>query len=294
MQTFNGDFVNFELPKELTAEIKQLCQDEGVTLFMLLLAAFQSLLHRYSNQDLVNIGTPIANRNRADIEGLIGFFINTLVMRGDFSGNPTFREFLQQTREAALGAYAHQDLPFEMIVDALQPDRDMSRSPLFQAMFVIQNTLVQQAQHLPDLEIRPVEAHSGAAKFDLTLFMLEEEGQLQGAWEYNTDLFDAATIKRMIEHFAMLLESIVSDPGLPVAKLTLLTLEERRTLLVDWNDTAVPFPHDRCLHELFAEQVNRSPEAVAVRFKDEMLTYKQLNHRANQLAHHLRHLGQNP
>lgn len=293
VQTYDGAYQAFSLSETLSAAIRRLCQQEGVTTFMALLAAFQTLLYRYTGQEDINVGSPIANRNRADIEGLIGFFVNTLVFRGDLSGEPSFRELLQRVRDAALGAYAHQDLPFEMIVDALQPERNLSHSPLFQVMFVIQNTQMQQSsyQSSPDLIINPVEAHSGTAKFDLTLFMLEEDEKLGGAWEYNTDLFDQTTIERMMQQFEVLLASIVADPDRPISQLPLLTEGERQKLLLTWNDTVAAYPHDQCVHQLFEAQVEKSPNAIAVQFEDQALTYAELNGRANQLAHYLRKLG---
>lgn len=292
VQTFAGDFISFDLPVNLSRQIREMCQAEGVTPFMFLLAAFQTLLARYTGQKRVNVGSPIANRGRQEIEGLLGLFVNTLVLTSDFQENPTFRQLLQQTRETALGAYAHQDIPFEMIVDAVQPERNLSHSPLFQAMFVTQSSHMQQQEtlELPDLTIRPVEAHLGIAKFDLTLFMLEEEEQFSGAWEYNTDLFDRSTIERMMAHFVTLLRGIVTDPDEKTTRLPLLTEAERYQLLVAWNDTAVPVP-DCCIHQLFEAQADRTPQATAVRFGDQTLTYAQLDNKANQLAHYLQDLG---
>ncbi|HIP71159.1 MAG TPA: amino acid adenylation domain-containing protein, partial [Anaerolineae bacterium] len=262
------------------------------TPFVFLLAAFQTLLSRYSSQKRVNVGSPIANRGRMELEGLVGLFVNTLVLAGDFQENPTFRQLLQQTRETALGAFAHQDIPFEMIVDAVQPERNLSHSPLFQAMFVTQGRHMQQqeALELPDLTIQPVEAHLGIAKFDLTLFMLEEGSQFSGAWEYNTDLFDRGTIERMMSHFITLLRGVVTNPEEKTSRLPLLTEAERHQLLVEWNDTAVPVP-DLCVHQLFEAQAEKTPQATAVRFADQTLTYEQLDQKANQLAHYLRQQG---
>ena len=290
--TYPGDFQSFVLPETLSRAVKDLCRQEGVTLFMTLLAVFQVLLHRLTGQEDISVGSPVANRNRSEIEGLIGFFVNTLVMRTDLSGEPTFRELLKRVREMALGAYAHQDLPFEMVVDALQPERNLSHSPLFQVMFALQGTPMQAAP-LPSsgLTLGPVEAHSGTAKFDLTLFMLGEGDQLGGALEYNTDLFDGATIQRMVRHFRTLLEAIVADPDRPISTLPLLTESEKHQLLVEWNDTAAEYPAGRCAHQLFEAQVERTPDAVAVFFEDQDLTFRELNRRANQLAHHLQRLG---
>ena len=294
VQTYRGAYQSFELPVSLSKALAALSRREGATLFMTLLAAFQVLLSRYTHQDDINVGTPIANRNRADIEALIGFFVNTLVMRARLDGQPGFREVLKRVREAALGAYAHQDLPFEMIVDALQPERDLSHSPLFQAMFVTQNAPQRAGQQLPGLAFSPFEAHSGTAKFDLTLFMLEDPDHLRGAFEYNTDLFDGATVTRLIGHFQTLLEGIVANPDQPIATLPILTEAEKHQLLVEWNDTAADFPRHLCVHHLFEEQAERTPDAIAVRFKDEMLTYCELNCRANRLAYHLQTLGVKP
>ncbi len=293
IQSFRGMRQYFSLPKQLSEQLKALSQREGATLFMTLLAAFQTLLYRYSGQDDINIGTPIANRNRAEIEPLIGCFINTLVLRGDLSGDPSFRELLRRVRETALGAFAHQDLPFEMIVEALQPERDLSRTPLFQVMFILQNAPVGRFD-MPGLTLSAVEAESGVSTFDLTLAVSEGAEELQGALEYNTDLFDAATIARMLGHFETLLGAIAVDHALPVSALPLLTEAERRQLLVEWNDTAVAYPLDRCIHRLFEDQAARTPDAVAVRFEHQRLSYAELNGRANQLAHHLQSLGVGP
>ena len=293
MQTYHGAYQTFELPAAVGQAFVRLCQQEGVTPFMALLAAFQTFLSRYSGQDDIVIGTPIANRTRPESEPLIGFFVNTLVLRGDLSGNPSFRALLQRTRETALGAYAHQDVPFEMVVDAVQPQRDMSHSPLFQAMLVLQNT-PGRVRELSGLKVQPVEAHSGTAKFDLTLFAMQEGERIGGAWEYNTDLFEAATVARMAGQFGQLLAGLVSEPDRAVGAVPLLTEVERAEMVVAWNDTAADYPADRCAHELFEQQVTRTPEAVAVGCEGETLTYAELNRRANQLAHYLRQRGVGP
>ncbi|MEK7783920.1 MAG: amino acid adenylation domain-containing protein, partial [Chloroflexota bacterium] len=261
--------------------------------FMTLLAAFQTLLHRYTGQDDVCVGTPIANRARAEVEGLIGFFVNTLVMRTRFDGEITFRELLSRVRETALAAYAHQDLPFEMLVEALQPQRDLSHTPLFQAMFVLDNTSLGALQ-LPGLTLSPMEAESGVAKFDLTLSLNEGPDGLRGMFEYNTDLFDGATIERLLGHFKKLLAAIVENPNQPVATLPLLTQAERQTTLVAWNNTAAVFPDDACFHHLFEAHAERQPDAVALTFENDSLTYRELNERANHLAHYLQTLGVQP
>ncbi len=283
----------WELPKALSVALAELSRREGATLFMTLLAGFQTLLRRYTSGDAILVGSPIAGRNRAEIEPLIGLFINTLVLRGDLSGNPSFRTLLGRTREAALGAYSHQDLPFEKLVEELHLGRDMSRSPLFQVMFVLQNAPWEAAQ-LAGLEVTPMLIDSGTSKFDLTLFVREWGEALQAVVEYKTDLFEAETIRRMLGHFQTLLEGIVANPDQRLSDLPLLTSAERQQLLVDWNRTEVPYRRDQCLHQLIQEQVDCTPEAVAVVFEDKQLTYRQLNERANQLARYLLGLGVGP
>jgi len=293
VQSFRGATWQFNLSPELTDGLKVLSRREGVTLFMTLLAAFQVLLHRYSGQDDIAIGTPTAGRNRLELEGLIGFFVNTLVLRSDLSGNPSFRELLAQVREVALGAYANQDMPFEKLVEALNPQRDLSRNPLFQVMFVLQNTPDDKLQ-LNEITAELIQVDSGSTQFDLSLELSETPRGLAGRVEYATDLFEAATISRLIGHFQTLLEGIVAQPEARLSELPLLTEPERRQLLVEWNDTAVPFPRDKCIHELFEEQTAKTPQAVAVVYEASQLTYAELNAQANQLAHHLRELGVKP
>jgi amino acid adenylation domain-containing protein len=293
VQSYRGARHAFGLPGPLSEALRGLSRREGATPFMTLLAALQALLGRYTGQADVSVGSPVANRNRAETEGLIGFFVNTLVLRTDLSGNPTFRELLGRVRAVALGAYAHQDLPFEQLVGALQPERDLSRSPLFQVLFVLQNAPLP-ALRLGQLTLSPVEVEGGTAKFDLTLSLMDTGQGLEGALEYNTDLFDAATVARMAEHFQTLLAGIAADAGQRLADLPLLAEAERRQLLVEWNATAAPFPADACLHELFERQVERGPEAVALVCQEEQLSYAELNARANRLAHHLRERGVGP
>jgi amino acid adenylation domain-containing protein/non-ribosomal peptide synthase protein (TIGR01720 family) len=295
VQTFRGATESFELPDELSRALRRLGQQEGATPFMTLIAAFQTLLYRYSGMEQINVGTPIANRNRSQVEGLVGFFINTLVMRGEFKGAPSFRELLGRVRESALGAYAHQDLPFEMLVDALQPNRDLSHSPLFQVMFVLLNT-PDRTRQLPatGLQLAPVEAHSGAAKFDLTLFMAEDGDRMGGTLEFNTDLFTPETARRMLAHFRQLLEGIVAGPDRSVATLPMLTAAEQQQLLVEWNRTEADYPADRCVHQLFEAQAAATPDNIAVEWDGNRLSYCDLNERANQLAHHLQKLGVGP
>ncbi|MDQ3942480.1 MAG: condensation domain-containing protein, partial [Actinomycetota bacterium] len=290
VQTHRGARQELMLPGPLTEALKDLSRREGATLFMVLLAAFQALLARYSGQEDIAVGTPIAGRNRAETEGLIGFFVNTLVLRTDLSGDPTFRELLGRVRETTLEAYAHQDLPFEKLVEELEPQRDLSRTPLFQVMFALQN-VPQQDPELADLTLSRLRVESGTAKFDLTLSMIEEAKGLKGSLEYNTDLFEAATIERMLGHFRTLLEGIMTEPERRISELPLLTEAERHQLLVEWNDTQTDYPKDQCVHVLFETQAERTPDAVAVVFEDQRLTYRELNRRSNQLARHLRKLG---
>ncbi|WP_414584620.1 amino acid adenylation domain-containing protein [Scytonema sp. PCC 10023] len=294
IQTFQGAMQSFVLPKLLSESLKSLSQQEGVTLFITLLAAFGTLLYRYTGQEDIIVGSPIAGRNVSDIEGLIGFFVNTLALRSDLSGNPTFGGLLKRVREVALGAYTHQDLPFEKLVEELQPERNLSHTPLFQVMFALQRNPIMQVQELDGLTISLQKMDGGVAKFDLTLSMVETEQGLTGMFEYNTDLFDADTIERMAGHFQKLLEGIVANPQQQISQLPLLTEKEQQQLLVEWNDTTFDYPTDKCIHQLFEEQVERTPHAVAVVYENQQLTYAQLNCRANQLAHYLRSLGVGP
>ncbi|NEP59017.1 MAG: amino acid adenylation domain-containing protein [Symploca sp. SIO2G7] len=293
VQTYQGDSISFTLNQELTTKLQNLARDSGTTLFMTLYAAFSTLLSRYSGQLDIVVGTTIANRNRSEIEGLIGFFVNTLVLRTNLENNPSFQELLTQVRETTLKAYEHQDVPFEQVVEALQPQRYLSHSPLFQVMFILQNAPMGDLE-LPGVTLSPIELESTIAKFDLTLSMTETEEGLVGAWEYNTDLFKGETIERMVTHFQNLLEAVVENPSENVGSLGLLSESERHQLLVEWNDTATEYPSDKCIHFLFEEQVEKTPNAIAVVFEDEQLTYEQLNQRANQLAHYLQSLGVKP
>ncbi|HYR26500.1 MAG TPA: condensation domain-containing protein, partial [Aquabacterium sp.] len=288
--SYRGEVEPFDLPAELTAALKALARKHNATLYMVLLAAFQVLLMRYSGQEDIAVGTPVAGRNRPELEGLIGFFVNTLVMRGDLGGNPGFGELLARTRHYALDAYAHQDLPFEKLVEELNPERDMSRNPLFQVMFALQNT-PEGDLHLAGLHSERLPLHNGTAKFDLSLSLTESRGILQGILEYSTELFDASRIRRLVRHYRNLLEGIVQAPDTPVWQLPLIGAAERRQLLHDWNDTAVSYPADQLLQQRFEAQARRTPAHPAVQFRQHSLSYAQLNRQANRLAHHLRHLG---
>ncbi|HVN78384.1 MAG TPA: amino acid adenylation domain-containing protein [Terriglobia bacterium] len=283
VQTFHGSVEDMVLSKSETEGLKRLSRREGVTLFMTLLAAFQTLLHRYSGQEDIVVGTPIAGRNRPEIEGLIGFFVNTLALRTNLSGNPTFRELLARVQEVALAAFSHQELPFEILVEHLQPERDPGRNPLFQVMFVFQN-VPRESLKLTGVSTRPMSAGRQAVKFDLTLSMEGNEEGLEGRLEYNTDLFDGTNIRRMLGHFKVLLEGIIAEPEQRLSKLPFLTEAERHQLLVEWNAQQRHYPEEKCVHQLIEEQVGRTPDAVAVVFEDEHLTYQQLNDKANQVA----------
>ena len=265
----------------------------GATLFMVLVTAFQTLLHRYTGQDDVAIGSPVAGRNRRELENLLGFFLNTLVLRADLSGNPTFLELLARARSMCMGAWLHQDIPFEKLVEELNPARDLSCHPLIQVTFAFQNT-PQCPLALSSLEVGDFKIETGIAIFDLHLFMVEAEGRLQGYFVYNTDLFDAATITRLIGHFQTLLEGIIADPEQPISQLPILSQIERHQLINECNNTAREFPKNQCSHQLFETQVDKTPDAVALVFEDQHLTYRELNSRANQLAHYLRRFGVGP
>ncbi|WP_193196876.1 non-ribosomal peptide synthetase [Nostoc sp. MG11] len=290
VQTFSGATQRFQLEKDLTSQLVTLSQKSGVTLFMTLLTAYVVLLHRYSGQDDICIGSPFANRDRQELESLIGFFANTLVLRTNLTGNPSFNELLSRVREIAMDAYTHQDFPFEMLVEALQPQRDLSHTPLFQVTFALQNASTSPV-NLTGLTVTSLPTETTTTKFDLTLLIENTSTGLVSVWEYNTDLFNASTIERMAGHFQTLLESIVANPEGKISHLPMLTQVEQHQLLVEWNNTQTDYPEDKCIHQLFEEQVERTPDAVAVVYGDQQLTYHELNCQANQLAHYLKSLG---
>ncbi|MEG4425925.1 MULTISPECIES: amino acid adenylation domain-containing protein [unclassified Microcoleus] len=292
-QTYRGAKESFLIPRTLASALKKLSRQENVTLFMTLLAAFKTLLYRYTGQADIPVGSPIANRNRAEIQGLIGFFVNTLVLRTDLSGDRTFRQLLDRIREVSLEAYAHQDLPFEKLVEELQPDRNLSYNPLFQVAFVLQTAPVA-AESIAGLNLTLLDVENQTAKVDLTLYLEEKQEEISGQFEYSTDLFDAVTIRRMAGHFLTLLEGIAANPDRRIEELPLLGKKERHQLLVEWNDTRADYSSDRCIHQLFEAQVDRTPDAIAVVFEEQKLTYRELNERANQLAHYLQKLGVKP
>lgn len=293
IQTYKGAQQRFRLPADLSDALKAVARQERTTLFMLLLAAFKVLLHRYTGQEDILVGTAIAGRNRSELEGLIGLFVNTLALRSKLSGSSRFQALLSQVHETVLAAYAHQDVPFEKLIEELQPPRDMSHTPLVQVMFILQNMpMADLVLSGLTLSLSPVETKT--AKFDLTLSMEETKTGLSGCLEYNTDLFKAETITRLLGHFQILLAAIVADPGCRLADLPILTKAEEHQLLVQWNKTQQNYVRGKCVHHLFEEQVERTPEAIAVVLNEQHLTYRELNRRANQLAHHLQTLGVAP
>lgn len=293
LQSFQGARHKVVFPDGLLEQIKSLSRKSGATLFMTLLAAFQLLLHRYTSFEDILVGSPIAGRNRAEVENLIGFFVNTVVLRTDFSGNPTFREVLGRVREVALGAYEHQDLPFEKLVEELKPERSLSHGPLVQVVFALQN-MRRESFEASQLSISREHIDIGTAKFDLTLIMYEAGKELHASLEYCKDLFDHATMARMLRHLQTLLNEIVSDPDRPVSELQILSESERRQILLEWNDTDTDYPKDFCVHDIFKIQAYRAPEAIALEFDDRSLSYRELDVKSNQLAHFLRTRGVKP
>ncbi|HKP51511.1 MAG TPA: amino acid adenylation domain-containing protein [Chloroflexia bacterium] len=293
MLTYRGAKQPYRLTGDLAQELKGMVRREGVTMYMALLSAFTALLHRYTGQTDIVVGSPIANRTRPEIEGLIGFFVNMLALRTDLSGDPTFRELLGRVREASLGAYGHQDLPFDRLVEEMQHERNLAYHPIFQVAFVLQNAPTVALQ-LPGLSIANLEVDKvdmGTARFDLMFIIEEREEGLSVEVEYSTDLFDASTITRMLEHYRVLLEGVVAQPDQRVSELPLLTDEERQQLLVEWNSTHTDYPRDECIHPLFERQAQQTPDAVALIFGEKRLTYQELDQRANRLARHLRDMG---
>jgi amino acid adenylation domain-containing protein len=293
IQTFTGKQHKIQLSSELTQKLKQLSQKLGATLFMSVLTAFSILLSRYSHQLDIVIGSPISNRNHQEIESLIGLFANTLALRIDLQHNPSFQELLTKVREVCLDAYSYQDLPIERLVKKLQPERSLSHNPIFQTVFSLEN-IPNPIIELADLTITQFNIDPQTSKFDLTLALVETPAGLGGYWEYNTDLFEDATIERMSCHFQTLLKVIVADSTQSIAQLPLLTAPGKQQLLIDWNDTKIVHGDDKCIHQLFEDQVTKTPTQIAVVFEGQALTYQELDRRANQLAHHLQSLGVKP
>ena len=291
--TFRGARLFAQLPPQLTESLRQIAYSEGATLFMVLLGAFKVLLSRYSGQSDVIVGSPIANRERSELEGLIGFFANTLALRTDLSGDPTFVELLARVREVTLSAYDSQEVPFEKVVEELKPERQLNRNAFFDIGFSFQN-LPMPVVNIPDLSIDLLRVDNGTSKFDLSVVIVETEGGLTVTVEYSTDLYDASTPARLLRNFRTLLEGIVGDPRQRISRLPLLTQSERHQLLFEWSGTAAESHDASCIHELFEAQVDRTPQAVAMVFENKQLSYRELNSRVNQLAHYLRKLGVGP
>jgi amino acid adenylation domain-containing protein len=293
LQSLRGATERLVFSKHLSEELRALSRQEDVTLFMTLLAAFKTLLYRYTAQSDLVIGTPVANRQRVETENLIGFLANTLALRTRLDGDESFRHLLQRVREVTLGAYAHQDVPFEKLVEELRPERSLGHTPLFQVMFV-QHNAPGGTMEFGNLKLEILEARSWSSKFDMTMFV-EDKGAELAIWlEYTPDLFDETTIKRMLGHFQVLLESIVVSPEKRLSELPLLTFKERRQLLVEWNSTQEEFDSEHILHALFEKQAEQAPDNCALIFENQCLTYRELNARANQLAHFLRSEGVGP
>ena len=294
IETFRGAVKLVAFPKRLSDEVARTSRHLGSTPFMTLLAAFQSMLKRYSGQDDIVLGAAIANRNHAEVEGMIGFFANTLVLRTSLAGDPSFRELLERVKDTALGAYAHQDLPFERLVEELRPERSLSHNPLFQVLFSLENT-PRRSFELRELYIQALFGTAGtSAKVDMAFFLFEAPDGFTARVEYNTDLFDGATIERMLRHYQVLLEGALANPELRLSQLPLLTNDEQLLLLSGWNATQTEYPSQFCLHQWFEQYAARTPDAVACIFDKEHLTYEELNKRANQLAHYLKKRGVGP
>jgi amino acid adenylation domain-containing protein len=293
VQTFRGAVHDFTIPKTLVRGLRRLSQQEGATPFMVLLAAFSTLLHRYSRQDDIVVGTPVAGRNRRELENLVGLFVNSLVLRCDLSSGPTFRHLLKRVREAALGGYAHQDVPFEKLVQELQPERDLSRNPLFQVMVQLQHAQPRPRTTGGMVQAPAIEAVRGSAPLDIALNLLERDGEIYGRFEYSTELFEAATITRMGRHLENLLQAALEDPDRRLNALPMLGGAERELMLGGWNATRTETP-DTCIHQLVEAQAARTPAATALSFEGQQLTYDELNRRANMVAHHLLRSGIGP
>ncbi len=308
VQTYHGSSYDFEFDIELTQKLKTLGKNHDATLYMTVLAAFQVLLYRYTGQEDILVGSPAAARSRAAFSNVVGYFVNPLVLRADLSGNPTFTQFLRSVRRTVLDAFAHQDYPFPLLVKQLQPERDVSRSPLFQVTFVLQQAQLLKEQglaafalgqagaplRLGELDLETMALEQRVAQFDLSLITAEIGGRLRASLEYNTDIFEETAIAQMARQFHVMLKGLVANPWQSISSLPLLSDEDRRQVLVEWNDTGREYPHPSCLHELFEQQVARTPEHVAVVFDKERVSYRELNERANQWAHYLRRRGAGP
>lgn len=292
-QTYRGAKERFILEAELTTALKALCRKSDATLFMGLLAVYAILLSRYSRQEDIVVGSVIATRKRRELESLIGFFLNNLVLRVTLNNDLSFEALLQQVRQTMLEAYQHQDIPFTHLIQALQPERNTGYNALFQVVLVLENVPAEPLE-LPGLTLTPLEIESMTADYDLTLSIIESDQELIGKFIFNADLFDSATIARMSGHFKALLRGLLANPKQPLSGVSLLTEAERHQILFEWNDTGRPFPQDTCIHHLVEEQVERTPDATAVVFGSQQLTYRELNCRANQVAHYLQQFGVQP
>jgi amino acid adenylation domain-containing protein len=304
VQSYQGTTQQLELSQDLAEALKKLSQQTGVTLFMTLLAGFKILLHRYTNQTDIPVGSPIANRNSSELEELIGFFVNSLVLRTDLSNNPTVQELLTRVRDVALAAYAHQDLPFEKLVEELQPTRSLSINPLFQVVFALQNAPMKQLE-LPGLTLSSLTVEMKTTRFDLELYLWEcsedfrrlwgndwqQSTGLRGVIVYNTDLFERSTISRLLQSFQTILEGMVANPNQPISEVPVLSEVEQHQLLIEWNQTQRNYPNNQGIHQQFEHQVAKTPDAIAVRFADQQYTYDQLNRGSNQLARYLQQFG---
>ncbi|NEO73603.1 amino acid adenylation domain-containing protein, partial [Moorena sp. SIO3H5] len=304
--TFRGSAQYWHLPEELNQQLRNLAKNQNVTLYMVLLAAFQILLYRYTGQEDILVGSVTSGRSQSEFASIVGYFVNPVVLRASLSGNESFREFLTQVRHTVLEALEHQDYPFALLVERLQPQRDPSRSPIFQVAFALlqfqqssENSkfLLNQRQSSVNwggIEVTPLTMPNQEGLFDLDLEIIEDGSSLVARLKYCTDLFAASTITRMLGHFQTLLEGIVANPEQKLGQLPLMTEVELDQLLVEWNNTKTDYPRDKCIHQLFEEQVEKTPDAVAVVFEEQKLTYSQLNRKANQLAHYLQKLGVAP
>ena len=289
-RTSRGATELLRVPADLSKRLNELGREHRATPFMIFLTAFQILLHRYTGLDDILVGTPVAGRTRPETQDLIGFFVNTLVMRTDLSGDPRFIDLLARVGDTTLEAQMHSDIPFEVLVEELHPERHLGHTQIFQVMLVMQNTPLPDI-NLKDLRVSLLEVEESTAKFELLLAFREDESGFTGSFQYSTERFTQTRIQQLARHFRQLLEGIVANPEGRVSELPLLTNDERQKLLVDWNDTASTFPQDHCLHTFFEEQAAKTPDRVALVYEEEQLTYAELNRRANQLAHHLRRLG---
>ncbi|MDB6121126.1 MAG: amino acid adenylation enzyme/thioester reductase family protein, partial [Pedosphaera sp.] len=286
-QSHDGEIISILLPKTLTDSLRDLSAQQGVTLFMTMLAVFKVLVQRYTGQEDIVVGSPIAGRNKVEVEPLIGVFINTLVLRTALTDNPMFVELLGRVSQTVLESVTHQDIPFEQLVDVLRPKRDAGRNPLFQINFAYQRDFIKPL-HFADITLTAIPSKSPGAIFDLNFFLVERAEGWRASCEYNTKLFEKATAVRMLSHFHNLLKSVAANPRQHLSDLEMFSVAEREQLLNNWNATQTEYPRERCIHELFEDQVRQTPDRIAVVFENQQLTYQQLNQRANQLAHQLR------